>query len=743
MPIWIDTETYSETPIKWGTYRYTSTCEPMVVTYAPNDGGIEVWDRTADLKMPGYLDYLLNDTDEPIVAHNAMFDRNVLKYGLGLDIPITRWRCNMVRALSHALPGGLDILCEILDVELDLRKQKSGKKLIHLFCKPNLFKHELSRADFPDVKAFKAAVAEAEILWTGRATRHTHPKAWAEFLSYAGNDISAMRALDKKLPRWNYNPTPGATGAGAGGLAHWHLDQTINDRGFLVDTDLAASAMRAVEREKKVLGERTNTLTNEEVESTTKRDQLLAHILREYGIDLPDMQMSTIERRVQDINLPPELRELLAIRLQASSTSTSKYKALLNAVMPDGRLRGTLQFAGAGRTRRHAGRTFQPQNLPSKGLPPHAEIELGIEAMKADCEDLVVKDVMAVASGALRGCIIAPPGKRLFIGDLANIEGRDAAWLAMEDWKLDAFRDFDTILGFDDDGDPIRKGPDLYKVAYARAFRVPLETVTKAQRQIGKVMELMLQYGGGVGAFVTGAATYGIDLEELAKEVYDTLPGDDVHEAKRFLEWTRRENRPTFGLSDEAFITCDVLKRLWRRAHPAISSLWKELEDAAKDAIEAPGNTFECRRFKVRRDGAWLRIQLPSGYSLCYPSPKIEGGSITYLGNNQYTRKWCRLKTYGGKLFENACQALAGDVLKANMPRIEGDGNAVVHFDPPIDCGGYKIILSVHDEIVAEAPDTPEYTVERLASLMATVPAWAEGLPLAAAGFSTQRYRKE
>jgi DNA polymerase len=716
--LWLDSETYNEKPIKHGTYIYASTCEPLIVTYALNHDPVETWDRTAQPRMPEYLEYLLEDTDELITAHNAMFDRNVLKYGLKKDIPIPRWRCNMVRALAHALPGGLDILCEVLEVEQDLRKQKQGKKLIQLFCKPQAFRHSVPKA-FGTLKQRKAEIERLRALWSGRATRHTHPEEWAEFLLYAGNDIAAMRALDTKLPRWNYEGEE---------LALWHLDQEINDRGFMVDVDLAQAAVRAVERAKKALAKQTREMTHEEVESATKRDQLLAHILREYGIDLPDMQKSTLERRIQDENLPRELRELLAVRMQASSTSTSKYQALLNGVMPDGRLRGALQFSGAGRTRRWAGRTFQPQNLPRPTLKYEA-IEAGIAAMKGDYEDLIYEDVMGLASNAVRGCIVAPPGKKLVVADLANIEGRDGAWLAGEEWKLQAFRDYDTIIGRDEKGKPIRKGFDLYILAYAKAFKLSPEEVTKLQRQIGKVMELMLQYEGGVGAYATGADTYGIDLEALAEVAWETLPAEAVYEATSFLEWVREEKRPTFGLSDRAFITCDALKRLWRRGTSAIATIWPELKDGAINAIENPGNTFEVRRFKLRRDGAWLRILLPSGRYLTYPSPQVKGGAITYMGNNQYTRKWQRLGTYGGKIFENACQGLAGDFLKANMPRIEA--------------AGYEIVLTVHDEVVTEAPDKPEFNAAHLSELLATVPAWAPDMPLAAAGFSTYRYRKE
>lgn len=767
MTIWLDTETYSATPIKHGTYRYASDAEVMVITWALDDEDVLVWDRTADKRMPDYLQYLLFDTDEAITAHFAMFDRNVLRLGdMRLELPITRWRCNMVRAMAHSLPGGIGPLGDVLGLREDEQKIKDGKRLINLFCRPQPFKFAYQRKHFSSKKEYDAAKAAAAAVWPGRATRDTHPEEWQRFLEYAKQDIVAMRALDKKIPTWNYNPNvPYVPGApmfadvnAPTELELYHLDQKANDLGLYMDVDLARAAVRAVEREKIVLQGKVqdNTGYSEElgigVESATKRDQMLYHILESYGITLPDLQKDTLERRIADENLPKELRELLALRLSASTTSTSKYKALLNGVLPTNRLSGTMQFNGAGRTRRWAHRQMQTGNLPRPTIPQE-DIDAGIEFMKSDCEDILVDDVMSLASSAIRGTIIAPPGKKLVITDLANIEGRDAAWLAGEEWKLEAFREYDTVLGrdgswytgpelslraiardyvaleFDDKGEPVRRGPDSYKLAYARAFKIDVADVDKYQRQIGKVMELMLQYEGGVGAYITGAATYGIDLDELASTAFDVIPQDVLDEAYNFLEWNHKEKRSTFGLADKVFVTLDSLKRLWRRAHPAISSLWGELKQAVIAAIENPGNTFVCRKFKIRRDGGWLRILLPSGKYLCYPSPKIVHGKIAYMGQNQYTRKWQQLYSYGGKFFENACQSLAGDVMKNNMP--------------VIDAEGYQIVLTVHDELPSEAEDSERYTVDHMSALLARVPSWAAGMPLAAAGFESYRYRKD
>jgi DNA polymerase len=684
--LWLDFETYSETPIKHGTYRYTSTCEVLIATWAVDDGPVQHIDFTDPNYGWAELYEELENPEQLITCHNTMFDRNVLKYALKLDIPVERWRCTMVQALAHSLPGSLDALCDIFKVGADAAKHKEGKALIQLFCKPR-----------PKTSKIR------------RATRETHPEEWQRFIEYARSDIAAMREVGNKIPRWNYSGDE---------LSLWHLDQRINDRGFLVDTNLARAAIEAVDREQIELRKQTRDNTDGAVESTTQRDVLLEHILQEYGIDLPDLTKATLERRIQDPDLPDGVRELIAIRLQASASSTTKYKALINAVNDDDRLRGTIQFCGASRTGRAAGRTFQPQNLPSRGLLPKDQIAAGIDALKAGCADLVFPNVMKLTSSTIRGCIIAPKGKKLVVADLSNIEGRGLAYLAEEEWKLQAFRDFDAGIGH-----------DLYKLAYAKSFRIDPEDVVKEQRDIGKVKELMLGYGGGVGAFITGAATYGFDIEEMAENAWDYLPGEQVHEAEGFLEWVHKKRMSRFGLSDRAFLVCDVFKRLWRAAHPRTVSFWGELEAAVRQAINNRGNTFECRKLRVRRDGAWLRIVLPSGRALCYPFPKIsDEGEISYMGMNQYTRKWSRIKTYGGKLAENVTQAFARDVMYYNMPDIEE--------------AGFELLLSVHDELVTQAPDTLSFTATRLSAIMGHNLEWCKGLPLAAAGFEAYRYGK-
>lgn len=667
----------------------------MLFLWAVDEGPVQCWDVVADATMPHDLRQAI-DTADDVVFANSMFDRTVLRLSknLRVEIPQEKWFDTMVQALVHSLPGSLEKLGTILRLDEAHAKQGRGRELIQLFCKPRP-KNSLLR----------------------RATPITHPGEWLEFVEYGKHDVTAMREIKRGLPVWNYRGFEREL---------WNLDQKINDRGMCIDQDLAKSAVRAVAREQKVLAKRTRASTLEEVASATQRDAMLRYILLAYGVELPDMQKATLERRIQDVDLPIELRELLGIRLMSASASTSKYMSLMKGISSDGRLRGTLQFAGAKRTGRWAGRLFQPHNLPSRGVLKHAETQVAIEAMKADVDDLVLDNVMLGAASAIRGCIIAPPFKKLVIADFSNIEGRDQAWLAGEEWKLQAFRDYDAGTG-----------PDLYKLAYAKAFRVPIESVTKEQRQIGKVMELMLGYEGGVGAFMTGALTYGFDLEELGRIAEATIPKDVMAETRGFLDWLYKKEGDEgrrlvirHGLSERAFMVIDSLKRMWRRAHPFIVAYWKTLATAVRNAVKYPTELFTCGTLKIQRDGKWLRIRLPSGRYLCYPQPQVdESGTISYVGEHQYTRKWTRLNTYGGKLFENVCQAVARDFMAWAMP--------------PAEAAGYEIILTVHDELVTEAPDSPDFSVGGLCAILSQTPAWAEGMPLAAAGFETCRYRKE
>lgn len=354
--IFMDSETYCEVPIKSGTYRYAEACETDILTFAVGDEPVVNLDIAID--GPGeFVDALERYPEMPVVAHNAMFDRTTMRLGkLKLDIPIRRWRCAMVKAYAHALPGSLEKLGEVLGIDQDKRKMKRGHELMMLFCKPRPKNHKLRRA-----------------------TRTTHPKEWAEYRDYASQDTVALREIWHATPSWNY----GETGIGRVELDLWHRDQKANDRGYLIDLDLAHAAVAAVEEEQVRLSRCVADMTDNAVEAATQRDKMLEYLLLQHGMVLADLTKATVSRLLEDDDLPKEVRMLLLLRQQASQTSTAKYGAVIKGVSADGRLRGTVQMNGASRTRRAAGRLFQPQNLPSRDLPPPAEIEFLIAAIKA------------------------------------------------------------------------------------------------------------------------------------------------------------------------------------------------------------------------------------------------------------------------------------------------------------------------------------------------------------------------
>lgn len=357
--IFLDTETFCETPINNGTHRYAEGAEIIMWQWAVGDGPVEIRDGDEDISD---LIALLEDESYEVVIHNSAFDRTVIRHATGIDIPVERVFDTMVCGMAHSLPGALASLGTILGIPQDKAKDKEGKAWINLFCKPQ-----------PKGRKIR------------RATKATHPVEWQRFRDYGGLDIEAMREIYKKLPRWNYR---GAE------LELWHLDQKINERGVLMDLDLAHGAIRASDRAQKDLARQARKMTGycketgQGVAAATQRDKMLEHILEAYGIQLADLKGSTVERALEDPDLPNELKELLCVRLDASKTSVSKYKRVLNGVSADGRLRGLLAFCGALRTGRWAGRLWQPQNL-SRPTIKDAEIERWIEAIKNDAEDLV------------------------------------------------------------------------------------------------------------------------------------------------------------------------------------------------------------------------------------------------------------------------------------------------------------------------------------------------------------------
>ena len=698
--LWLDRETYSSLDLKEvGTYRYAASAEDLLIAYAIDDGPVKVWDCTEDPVPPADLAQALEEADE-VWAHNAQFDKaihNLSSANLFLPhVELERWRCSMVLALSHALPASLSDLCDVLQVPEDKAKLSEGKKLVKLFTQPQPANRKIQRA-----------------------TRETHPAEWQRFRLYAANDIEAMRECVKRMPRWNFDESA---------IAEWHCDQRINERGFYVDRELVEAGVRAAETEKARLAVRFVELTAGVVQKPTQREQFRVYLNEQFGLNLDNTRSDTFLQELKNSDLDARCRELMQLSIAANKTSTAKYAAMQPAIGADSRFRGGLQFAGASRTRRWAGRLFQPQNLPSRGLPDADEVELYIETLKSGTHDLFFDNLMRMGAAALRGIVVAAPGKKMAVADLSNIEGRMLAWVSGEEWKLRAFRAYDAGTG-----------PDLYNITATSIIGGDPWKVEKKNRNVfGKVPDLASGYMGGVPGYQTFARAYNVRMADYWDVMQRMLDPVHVLKAKENFEKRGREQAESLEITPIEWIASEACKLAWRARHPATVRFWYDLQDAAKRAIKNWGMVFSVGEFiKVRcitaKGQNWLVVRLPSGRLLTYFDPRLIDDSITYMGEaseeGKTSRHWTRVWTHGGKMTGNVCQTLARDVLAPALPAAEARG--------------YTPILTVHDEVLTEVPDTDDFTADGLVRLLATNPAWAVGLPLAAAGFEAYRYKKE
>lgn len=734
--LFIDHESFSAADLKkQGSYAYAEhpTTEIMLTTYAFDDGPVYCYDATDGSPMPRDLrralrlfakGYTGDDGPRMVGANYLMFDRLLLRECWGYDITPRNIIDTMVLAFRHALPGSLAAQCEVLGVSEDLAKDKAGKALIQRFCKPTPKNYKVRRYD-----------------------RATHPQEWRQFVAYAKSDITAMREVFHRIPTWGNSAFEDEVLA---------VDQLINDRGFYVDAALAEAAIAAVKRHKAEL----------QAEAAEKWGKGLTGaafipLLQELApaFDVPNAQKSTLNDLLSDEDLPDDARTLIEMRLGASSTASTKYNPLLLGLSRDGRRRGCIQYGGASRTLRFAGKGFQPQNL-ARGYFSGEELNAGIEMLLKGRAHWLY-DVSKLTASTVRGCIVPTPGNKLVVADYSNVEGRGLAWLAGEGEALATFR----------------AGTDIYKVLASTMFKVSYDDVTKDQRQIAKAAVLGLGYGGGVNAFLTFAKNLGLDLHQLADDMDGSFPDHIWAAARKGFEYARiqeknkrgfagkKPERPSYDLPKKVWLTCDSIKRMYREANPAIARFWRELDDGVMLAVKNPGKVYWAgaavrangdKAIKITRTftrdgegkkvpGWWLKLELPSGRVLSYPGVGIsvekvieeddrEGERpeyrerVRYMGQNQTTRQWQKIYTYGGKLAENVTQALCRDMLAFALVNVERSG--------------WPIVLHVHDEIVTDVPNEPQYSAAELERLMCQLPVWAKGFPLAAEGAEMMRYAK-
>ena len=682
--IWLDCETFSRTPIAFGTAAYVRDATVILLAYAKDDGPVKVWEPEGEPLPEDLKAYLASE--DLCCAHNAAFDAALLQPLLGISFD--RWVCSMAKCYAHGLPGSLEKAGLVLGLPQEKQKLKEGRSLVLFFCTPKGKKKDQ------------------------RPTKESHPERWAKFKAYCAQDVEAMREVWKRSPSWNYPDIE---------LDFWRIDQIINRRGVATDLVLASAAVALEGEEKESLAERTKSLTSGAVSSATRRDLLLRFISETYDLPLADMKSNTVTKLLEDPDLPPDLRELLATRIQANRNSSAKYRKILTW-QTEGRLRYLFQYCGASRTLRFAGRGIQGQNLkrPEKNVADQWELAVG--AVKTKSVGLFFDDPTGVLASLVRGAFVAERGKKLIVADLAGIEGCVLPWLAGEEAELARIREQRS-----------GKGYDAYIWAYAKSFGVPPATVTKEQRKIGKPISLSFGFGGGASALVAMAAIYGVDLDAMAKHALGSLPAWSLAEADGMWAWAEKDKdrfrKISRGLQKETFLVCDALKRVWRRDHPRTEEFWADLEGNFRLAVEQDATDFTCGRIVFRRDGKWLRVLLPCGTYLSYPAPRVEGGKLKFKGIQQVSRKWADIETFGGRLAENMTSGTARGVLKDGIIAAEK--------------AGYAVVLHSHDEIVAEVPDTEDFSVEGLCRLMTVNSPWAEGLPLMAAGFEAYRYRKD
>lgn len=644
-----------------------------------------------------------------LTAWNANFERLACRHILGPRygwpaVKPEQWRCSMAESHAMALPGKLDDAAAALN--LNIRKDESGYRLMLQMCRPRRME------------------GNVPVWWDGA-------ERIQRLGDYCKQDVRTERAIKKLTLRLRPSERE-----------MYMLDQQINDRGVAVDVDFCEKAAAVVEMALAKADKEMRRVTGGGVTKCSNVKQL-KEWLRDYGIPVDSVDKEAIEDLLA-LELPPECEAALLLRQEAAKTSTAKLKAVRARTNRDGRMRGNLQYHGAG-TGRWAARGAQLQNLPRPSLLKKEAEEgalqqrraietIGWSAERGEIETLsaVYGSPLATVADTLRGTVFAGRKARLRVVDFSNIEGRGIAWLAGENFKLSAFERFDQGTG-----------ADLYLVSASSTFGCSIEEA-KPYRQIGKVSELSLGYQGGPVAFAKMAKNYKFRVIDA----YDTVWGAATTDRREAALSGWKKRGAATGMAERAWLTAEVIKLGWREAHPRIVEYWYALQRAAIQAMREPGSTQIVgptgAAVQYRKSGSFLFCRLPSGRAICYPFPRLEkvkrkitrdDGSVIerdeerliYKAKGKLNGKWGDKSFYGGLAAENVTQAVARDIMAEAMLRVER--------------AGYPIVLTVHDEIVSEAP-IGQGSFEEFKRLMTVVPAWAKGFPIAAAGWEGDRYRK-
>ena len=668
----IDVESYSDVDIKNGVYAYVNSpeFELVLVAYKYGDSPVKSFMPAKFTEKPGVLtdpdafkftqdkdifdmtgdedEFLRLLTDKSIIktAYNASFERTTLSKFYGIECDPDEWRCTMILASTLGLPRSLKDVGDAMGLPEDEKKLATGRKLIQYFCKPCK----------PTRK-------------NGGRTRNypkDDPEQWKLFITYNLQDVETEQAILKRLIK--YRPMPQEQ-------ALWSVDQHICDRGIGVNREMAEGIVQYEAERRESLIEEARQITG--LDNPNSVAQLKKWFASQGCFSLgQDCSKAAIAEALKR-DLPDNIRRVCEIRQMLGKTSVKKYDAILASVCDDDRVRGMLQFYGANRTGRWAGRIVQLQNLPQNHIE---DLDVAHDLVcDRDFEtlELIYGDPEQIFSELIRTCFIPSEGCHFVVTDFSAIEARVIAWMAGEKWRLDVFEN----------------GGDIYCESASQMFHVPVvkHGINGNLRQQGKIAELALGYGGGVGAIAS-------------MDKNNAIPEDD--------------RQPI------------VTK--WREASPHITRLWRKLENAAKEAIEEHTSVTVNRKVTYYYHDKTLFCRLPSGRSIAYWGAHLEDGEygpeIRYKGVGD-SSKWATLKTYGGKLTENVIQATARDCLAVKMMKAEELG--------------YHIVAHVHDEMIIDVPDTDKRAFDVIDGLMAEPIDWAPGLPLKGGTYECPYYQKD
>lgn len=653
----VDIETYSSIDLsKTGVYRYVEApdFDILLIGFSIDGGPVEVIDCTArhnnyeeEKKMVQFKKHLY-DPECIKKAFNANFERTCLAKWLGKEMPPEEWRCTMIKCLTMGLPGNLAGAGMALGLPEDKLKDPQGKALIQYFSKP--------------CKPTRV---------NGQRTRNMpehDPDKWKLYIEYNRQDVVTEMAIDSKLEIYKTTETEQEL---------WNLDQRMNDHGVRIAVDMVDKIVNYDTVRKEELQKEAQEITG--LANPNSLAQLKTW-LNEQGMPMTSVTKDTIAAALTLQYIPDNVRRMLEIRTALGKTSTAKYSTMLQAVCEDHRLRGILQFYGANRSGRWAGRLVQTHNLARNSLE---DLDLARElAVDGDFDTMqtLFGETAFVFSELVRTAFIPSEGCRFVVSDFSAIEARVISWIADEEWRLEAFR----------------AGKDIYCETASQMYKVPVvkHGENGELRQKGKVAELACGYQGGVGA-----------MKRMDRE--GSIPEDELQ----------------------------AVVDSWRNANPKVVKLWRLCEIAVRTAIEEHRTVRLQHGLEFSYINHNLFIKLPGGRKLCYWDTKLKMDPrdgrehIVYMGVNQETKQWGETETYGGKLVENIVQATARDCLAVAMTRVSNLG--------------YKIVMHVHDEMIVDVPIEDTEALDVINACMAEPIDWAPGLPLKGDGYETTFYKKD